>query len=199
MIGVLLDERFERSEPSPVSTQLLCLSKSLPPGGADHREGAPVSLWSNLMTSEQSSLHLLMLSAGFGIPVMAAANANLARSLGSTFLAVAILCSVASLIAFGLLLLHASGGAERVWPENIACYTAGIFFVIYIGSITYTSPRIGLGNAIFLVLVGQLISAAIIDHYGWFGSTQSPITVRRLVGLSIMVVGTYFARNDPLV
>ncbi len=151
------------------------------------------------MSSEQSSLYFLMLGAGFGIPVMAAANANLARCLGSTFLAVVILCSVASIIAFGLLLLHAPGEAVRIWPKNIAYYTAGILFVIYIGSITYASPRIGLGNAIFLVLVGQLISAAIIDHYGWFGSMQSPITDRRLIGLSIMVVGTYIARNDPLV
>lgn len=140
-----------------------------------------------------------MLSAGFGIPVMAAANANLGRSLGSTFLAVAILCVVASLIAFGMLLINAPGEVERIWPTNIAYYTAGILFAIYIGSITYASPRIGLGNAIFLVLVGQLISAAIIDHFGWFGSMQSPITERRFIGLSIMVAGIYFARREPLV
>lgn len=140
-----------------------------------------------------------MLSAGFGVPVMAAANANLGRSLGSTFLAVAILCSVASLIAFGMLLLNAPGEAERIWPTNITYYSAGILFVIYIGSITYASPRIGLGNAIFLVLVGQLISAAIIDHYGWFASMQSPITERRFIGLALMVAGIFFARSEPLV
>ena len=140
-----------------------------------------------------------MLSAGFGIPVMAAANANLGRSLGSTFLAVAILCVVASLIAFGMLLINAPGEAERIWPTNIAYYSAGIFFVIYIGSITYASPRIGLGNAIFLVLVGQLISAALIDHYGWLGTTQSPISTRWFIGLSIMVAGIYLAGTDPLV
>lgn len=130
---------------------------------------------------------------------MAAANANLGRSLGSTFLAVAILCVVASLIAFGMLLLNAPGEAERIWPTNIAYYTAGLLFVLYIGSITYASPRIGLGNAIFLVLVGQLISAAIIDHFGWFGTTQSPITERRFIGLSIMAAGIYLTRNDPFV
>ncbi|GAB5454776.1 MAG: hypothetical protein Hens2KO_10050 [Henriciella sp.] len=151
------------------------------------------------MPSEHSSLYLLMFSAGFGIPVMAAANASLGRNLGSTFLAVAILCVVASLIAFGMLLINAPGEAERIWPTNIAYYSAGILFVIYIGSITFASPRIGLGNAIFLVLIGQLISAAIIDHYGWFDSAQSRITGRRLIGLSIMAVGIYFARSEPLV
>lgn len=151
------------------------------------------------MPSEHSSLYLLMFSAGFGIPVMAAANASLGRSLGSTFLAVAILCVVASLIAFCVLLINAPGEAERIWPTNIAYYLAGILFVIYIGSITYVSPRIGLGNAIFLVLVGQLISAAIIDHYGWFDSAQSPITGSRFIGLSIMAVGIYLARSEPLV
>ena len=151
------------------------------------------------MPSEHSSLYLLMFSAGFGIPVMAAANASLGRSLGSTFLAVAILCVVASLIAFCVLLINAPGETERIWPTNIAYYLAGILFVIYIGSITYASPRIGLGNAIFLVLVGQLISAEIIDHYGWFDSAQSPITGSRFIGLSIMVAGTYFARSQPLV
>lgn len=151
------------------------------------------------MLSEHSSLYLLMFSAGFGIPVMAAANASLGRNLGSAFLAVAILCVVASLIAFGMLLINAPGEAERIWPTNVAHYSAGILFVIYIGSITYASPRIGLGNAIFLVLFGQLISAAIIDHYGWFDGAQSPITGRRFIGLSIMAVGIYFARSEPLV
>lgn len=140
-----------------------------------------------------------MFSAGFGIPVMAAANANLGRSLGSTFLAVAILCVVASLIAFGMLLIDGPGEAERIWPTHIAYYSAGILFVIYIGSITYSSPRIGLGNAIFLVLVGQLICAALIDHYGWLGGPQSPITGRRLIGLLLMAAGVYFARSEPLV
>ena len=38
-------------------------------------------------------------------------------------------------------------------------YTAGCFFAIYVVSITFVAPKIGLGNAIILVVVAQIFTA----------------------------------------
>ncbi len=151
------------------------------------------------MLSEQTPLFILMFFSGFGIPVMAAMNASLGRSLGSPLLAAAVLCMVASITAFILLFGTSPNLTHRSWPINIAYYSAGILFVFYIASITYSSPRIGLGNSIFLVLLGQIFCAALIDHFGWAGGTPSTITVRRIAGLTLMVAGVYFAKSDVLV
>jgi transporter family-2 protein len=57
-------------------------------------------------------------------------------------------------------------------------------------------PKIGLGNAIFFVLLGQLAAAAIIDHFGLFGASVSPISLRRSFGLAVMAAGVFLSRKD---
>jgi transporter family-2 protein len=48
----------------------------------------------------------------------------------------------------------------------------------YVLSITYIAPTFGVGNAVFFVLLGQLVSAAIIDHFGLFGAQVKPLVSR---------------------
>jgi transporter family-2 protein len=41
------------------------------------------------------------------------------------------------------------------------------------------------------VLIGQLISAAAIDHFGLFGAQLSPINLTRAGGLALMGIGVW--------
>jgi transporter family-2 protein len=52
--------------------------------------------------------------------------------------------------------------------------------------ITFITPKFGRGNAIFTILLGQIINAAVIDHYGLLGLIQKPITFIKTVGLVYM-------------
>ena len=65
----------------------------------------------------------------------------------------------------------------------------------YVLSITWAAPRIGIGNAVFFVLLGQLIAAALIDHFGLWGAMVATLTPRRLVGIAVMAQGVYLARK----
>jgi transporter family-2 protein len=67
--------------------------------------------------------------------------------------------------------------------------------VFYIASITTIGPRIGIGNAIFFVLLGQLIAAAVIDHFGLFGAIKSALTFQRSIGIVVMAIGVYLAKK----
>jgi transporter family-2 protein len=58
---------------------------------------------------------------------------------------------------------------------------------------TWVAPKFGVGNAICMVLLGQLISMAIIDHYGLWGALKQTISIRRLTGLAFMMFGAYLA------
>jgi transporter family-2 protein len=62
-------------------------------------------------------------------------------------------------------------------------------------SITWTAPRIGVANAVFFVLVGQIFSAALIDRFGLFGAAKYPLTLQRSIGIVLMLAGTYLARR----
>ena len=51
-----------------------------------------------------------------------------------------------------------------------------------------------LSMAVFFVLLGQLISAAAIDHFGLFGAQVSPITLMRALGISVMAAGVWITQ-----
>lgn len=135
---------------------------------------------------------LLMFVAGIGIPVMAILNGSLGIKLGSPALATTILFAVGGVVSLGYLLL--SGGMPNApiqQPISIVFYLGGLFVVFYILSITWVAPKFGIGNAISLVLLGQLISMAIIDHYGLLGAPLNSMSIQRIGGLAFMIVGVY--------
>ena len=141
-------------------------------------------------------LALLMLIAGIGIPVMAALNAGLGQRLGSPTAASAVLFAVAFTLAAAVL---ASAGRPpaltRFTGVPWVYYAGGFFTVFYILAITYAGPRIGIGNAVFFVLLGQLIAATVIDHFGLWDAIVTPVTPRRVIGLIVMAIGVYLARK----
>ena len=135
---------------------------------------------------------LLMLVAGLGIPIMAALNSGLGAKLHSPTLATTILFFVGGMLSLGF--FFTSGGTEKtIFQEDIPIYfyLGGIFVIAYILGITWVAPRFGIGNAVSFVLLGQLISMIVIDHYGLLGAQQNPITNQRIVGLAFMIVGVF--------
>ncbi len=134
----------------------------------------------------------LMLVAGLGIPIMAALNGGLGGRLQSPALATAILFGVGGLVSFSYLLI--SGGIPKFnlqAPIPIYFYLGGLLVIFYILSITWVGPRFGIGNAIAFVLLGQLISMTVIDHYSLLGSPHYPVSIYRSIGLILMVIGIF--------
>ena len=138
----------------------------------------------------------IMLLTGIGIPILAALNGGLGTRLGAPMAASMILFGLAFLIATTGALLTGSVGQVRFTPDiPFQFYLGGLFVAFYVIAVTFIAPRFGVGNAIFFVLVGQLISAATIDHFGLFGSLQFPVDGKRVAGIALMIVGVYLARR----
>jgi len=139
---------------------------------------------------------LIMLLTGVGIPILAALNGGLGTRLGSPMAASTILFGLAFLIAAAGAMLTGSVGQIRFTNEvPPQYYFGGLFVAFYVIAVTFIAPKFGVGNAIFFVLVGQLISAATIDHFGLFGAMRSAIDVKRVAGIALMIAGVYLARR----
>lgn len=138
---------------------------------------------------------LTMLAAGIGIPVLAALNAALGVRMGSPAAAATILFTVAlgatvlTLVVTGPSALAKAAGA----PKHL--FLAGFLVAFYVLSITYIAPTFGVGNAVFFVLLGQLISAAAIDHFGLFTAQVSPLTLTRALGIGVMALGVWITQQ----
>lgn len=133
----------------------------------------------------------IMLMAGIGIPVLAALNAGLGQRLGSPVAAAAVLFCVALTSTLGVFLLNGAQGLSELSSAPRHLFLGGCLVAFYVLTITWIAPKFGVGNAVFFVLLGQLISAALIDHFGLFGAPISPLTLARAGGISIMALGVF--------
>jgi transporter family-2 protein len=138
----------------------------------------------------------LSVVAGVLIPIMAALSGALGRTIGSPQMAslIVVFGAFAMVLAYTL----ATGGAQFSWPllrqATALQWVAGFGMAFYLLSITYLAPRFGVGNAVMLVVAGQIASSAAIDHFGLFGAVQKPIDLMRAIGIVIMVVGVVIAQ-----
>ncbi|KUJ76927.1 hypothetical protein AVO45_10580 [Ruegeria marisrubri] len=133
---------------------------------------------------------VIMLAAGVGVPILAALNAALGRLIGSptaaavVLFAVALACSAVVLVLFpGPQALGKVAGS----PKHLLL--GGALIAFYVLSITHVAPHFGVGNAVFFVLLGQLVSTAVIDHFGLFGAQVTPLSLMRAGGIAVMALG----------
>ena len=148
------------------------------------------------MSTSTSTLLLsgLMFATGVGIPVMAALNGRLGVQLGSPWAAAFLLFALGAVISG--VVMTVVGMPQHGWFVASPLYYAGAVLVaFYVLSITYSAPRIGVANAVFFVLVGQIVAAGLIDQFGLFGAMRSPLTWQRYLGIALMLAGTFLARR----
>jgi transporter family-2 protein len=143
-----------------------------------------------------SFLWLLALVSGALIPVQAAANAALSKSIhGNVPFAALILFGVAATAtAVGVLVSGASTpGMTELRAAPWWSYTGGLIVAFYVFTITFLAPRLGVGTAIALIVTGQVFAGLTIDHFGLLRSLTFPLTPGRVMGAGLMVIGAFFA------
>ncbi len=138
---------------------------------------------------------IIMFAAGLGIPVLAALNAGLGRHIGSPAMAATVLF----IVAFGAAALTASvtgsAGLSKLATAPKHLFLAGTLVAFYVLTITWIAPIIGVGNAVFMVLLGQIVAAAIIDHFGLMGAVQTPVSLTRAAGIAVMTTGLFLVQR----
>lgn len=138
---------------------------------------------------------LIMLAAGIGIPILAALNAALGRHIGSPAVAATALFVVALVVSAIVALLTNPQAITKLATAPKHLFLGGTLIAFYVLSITWIAPTMGIGNAVFFVLLGQLISAAAIDHFGLFTAQTSPLTLTRAAGIALMAVGVFVTQK----
>ncbi len=143
-------------------------------------------------------LYGLAIIVGALIPIQAATNATLSKVTGHVFYSSLILFVVGITLILILIIFFKPNPPSigELVAAPLYSYAGGFIVATYVLSITFLAPRIGVGNAVFLIVTGQILSAAIIDHYGLFGSSIFPFTLKKIAGLGCMVVGLVIVNNS---
>ncbi len=137
---------------------------------------------------------IIMLVAGIGIPILAALNAALGARIGSPAVAATVLFAVAFGATAIVMLATGPQAMTKIVSAPKHLLLAGLLVAFYVLSITHVAPHFGVGNAVFFVLLGQLVSAAAIDHFGLFGAQLSPLNWVRITGISVMAAGVWITQ-----
>lgn len=90
-------------------------------------------------------------------------------------------------------LLMLRGGGNLMKWQSVPWYAllAGIWGPIVIGAVSFAFPRIGATGTVVLIVAGQMVLSAALDHFGWLGADVRHIDVQRLVGLAVLFLGVW--------
>ena len=91
-----------------------------------------------------------------------------------------------------VLLILRGGEQAHAWRSlPWSMLTAGFVGVALFLTVSHTVPRIGAAGAITLVIVGQLVTGMILDHFGLLGLAQRAVELGRLGGFLLVILGGY--------
>lgn len=77
----------------------------------------------------------------------------------------------------------ALNGANKIY------LLGGALGVVIIFTVMMSIGSLGTTCAIGIILVSQLVTAALIDYFGLFGSEKINFTLKEFIGVAIMIIG----------
>lgn len=137
------------------------------------------------------ALLTLAFVAGFGITLQVGFNDALRGALGTAGLATLVNFSVGivALLAFVLAVRTPLPSREAIAGAPWWAWFGGMLGAFYVAAVTIAGPRLGATVLIAVTVLGQLVAALLVDHYGWLGFPQQPVSLTRLAGCVLLLGG----------
>lgn len=135
---------------------------------------------------------IIGLAIGIGLPIQTSINSRLKNSVGSPF--------VASLISFAIgttflaiITLFENGSlffSSKIFEQQPWwLWIGGLLGVIYLTSNILLFPKLGSVQTVIMPIMGQIIMGLLIDNFGLFKSLVKPLTLTRLIGALLVILG----------
>ena len=138
----------------------------------------------------QIALVVLALTAGVVLTVQVGVNSALRGGVGDPVMAalISFVVGSAALLAFLLLMRTPWPGRPQLLAAPAWAWLGGVLGAFYVVSTIVVGPRIGAAALLALIVLGQLATSLLLDHFGWLGFPQHPLTPLRALG-SLMLLG----------
>jgi transporter family-2 protein len=142
----------------------------------------------------------LLLGAAFGtgllVPVQLALNAQLGTALKSPLLGAFFVFLVGAAAMAAVLVLKRQGlpGPGALVAVPPAAWAGGLIATLYILAVVILVPRVGVATTAVLIIAGQILGAAVLDHLGAFGVPRIQLDATRAAGIAAVLGGAVLVR-----
>ena len=133
---------------------------------------------------------LLALISGVLMAVQGSLNTTLSKVVGLLETTFIVHITGTILLMILLFILKMGRGNLYALPEAPwYAYLGGVIGVGIIYLVAASIPEVGVANATTAIIIGQVLTAIIIDHFGAFGLEKMPYGWSQFLGLTLLVIG----------
>lgn len=125
---------------------------------------------------------------GFAVTLQSQFMSVLTRDVG-TLESVFITYGSGGLLIGLMMLVLRGGNLSAITHVPWYTVTSGIMGLIIVGTIGYSTSKLGLMIPLSIILAAQYLLVALVDHYGWLGAPVRLLDVTRVIGIVVMLVG----------
>jgi transporter family-2 protein len=140
------------------------------------------------------ALGFFILAAGIASSVQAVVNAEVGRRTDPiTAATISFIVGLAVLLVVGMV----SGRLQLAEATQLPplLLTGGLFGVLIVTGFATVVPVLGVTESTLIYILGSLAAALAIDAFGLLGAPQIPVTLTRIAGIVLAVVGFFLARR----
>jgi len=141
----------------------------------------------------QSFSMLLAFLVGAGLVIQVGLNMTVSRALGGAVYGTLtnFLVGTAAIAVFMLMTRQAWPAREAFAGVPAWAWLGGLFGALYVAVATLAGPRLGALLLLALTVAGQMLASVIVDHFGLLGFPQHPVSLGRVVGIVLLIIGIW--------
>lgn len=134
---------------------------------------------------------LMTAAAGGLIAMQAPINGVLGRATGS--LPAALISFAVGTIALAVIVALAGqgGGVASLTDVGPVYLIGGLLGAVYVTCALIAVKSVGAGGVAAATITGQLTASVVLDRVGAFGLEETPLTATRILGVALLLGGTY--------
>ena len=138
---------------------------------------------------------IIALAAGVALATQSAINTQLAKAMsGEAVIATFISFAVGTIVLFFIAWVKTDlwGNLSTVPSQPWWKLIGGVLGAVVVFTTVLLAPKLGITAMLFFIIVGQLITATTIDHFGLIGMPIREVNITKLIGLIIVAFGLVF-------
>ena len=138
---------------------------------------------------------IVALAAGVALATQSAINTQLAKAMsGEAVIATFISFAVGTIVLFFIAWVKTDlwGNLSMLPSQPWWKLIGGVLGAIVVFTTVLLAPKLGITAMLFFIIIGQLITATVIDHFGLIGMSIREVNITKFIGLIIVGFGLVF-------